>query len=161
VIAAAGSVIELNGYRRFGFLCILSIVAPGVLFLMTKPDMSQYGGLSALAVGATAYLCLCRVQQTHRGRVLWIGILGLLVVKILVECIIDAPIFARSGSLPFRVLPSAHIVGIAAAVIARASERITIQKCHDLRRSNSHISIGKKEVPIKTIQSVVSEANSG
>jgi len=94
VLAAAGCATELSGYRRFGFLCILSPGIPGCLYLALQPDLTQYGGLSALATGATAYLCLSRAQQTCRDRGLWMVIFFLLIVKIFIEGVIDAPLFA-------------------------------------------------------------------
>jgi hypothetical protein len=36
-------------------------------------------------------------------------------VKIFVEGAIDTPIFTQMGSSPFRVLPSAHVVGVVSA----------------------------------------------
>jgi hypothetical protein len=88
-----------------------------MLFLGIKPDLRQYGGLSAVATGAAAYFCLCRVQTASRDRMLWITILALLIVKIFVEGAIDTPIFTQIGSTPFRVLPSAHAVGVVSAAV--------------------------------------------
>lgn len=122
VFAAAGCATELAGCRRFGIMCILAIVGPGLLFLTTKPDLTQYGGLSALATGTTAFLCLCQAQQACRDRWLWLTILILLIVKIFVEGFIDVPIFAQPASVPFKVLPSAHAVGVAAAAVVFVSK---------------------------------------
>jgi rhomboid family GlyGly-CTERM serine protease len=139
VFVTAGCLIELAGYRRFGLVCVLTIVAPGLFFLVTKPDLAQYGGLSALATGATAYLCLYRTQQHCRDRRLWMTIFALLIVKIFVEGIIDAPIFAQSDTVPFRVLPSAHTIGIAGAVVVFVSERWKLTKCHFAKNVNDYI----------------------
>lgn len=115
VLAAAGCVTELAGYRRFGFVCVLSALVPGLLFLLTNPDLARYGGLSAVATGASAYFCLCRAHQASRDRWLWYALLALVTVKIVVEGASYEPIFARPAGMPFRVLPSAHAVGLAAA----------------------------------------------
>ncbi|MEN6317749.1 MAG: rhombosortase [Syntrophaceae bacterium] len=115
VFTAAGCAIEFTGYRRFGFICIMAIVFPGVLFLGTEPELGQYAGLSAVATGATTYFCLCRAHTASRDRILWVTILVLLIVKIFVEGAIDTPIFAQIGNSPFRVLPSAHAVGVVSA----------------------------------------------
>jgi hypothetical protein len=61
------------------------------------------------------------------------AIFALLVVKILIEAIIDAPIFAQPSSVAFRVLPSAHIIGVAAAAAALLSERWKMPKCRYVR----------------------------
>lgn len=116
VFTAAGCAIECTGRRRFGYVCMLAIVLPGLLFLGTKPDLGWYGGLSAVATGAAAYFCLCRVQAASRNRMVWVTILVLLIAKIFVEGAVDTPLFTRIGSTPFRVLPSAHAVGVASAV---------------------------------------------
>lgn len=139
VLAAAGCVIEFSGYRRFGLMCVLAIVVPTLLFLAIKPDMIRYGGLSAPATGAVAYLCLGRAQQTCRDKGLWMTILCLLLVKICAEGVIDAPIFAKPAGLPFRVLPSAHLIGVAAAVVALVSDRRNFPKDIDVRRSADDI----------------------
>jgi len=138
VFAAAGYVIELAGYRRFGCVCILTMVIPSLLFLAAKPDLIQYGGLSALSTGTTAYLCLCRAQQASRDRWLWLVLFALLVGKIFIEGGIDAPIFAQSASRPFRVLPSAHAVGVAAAAAIFVSERRRMPKCHFVKGTDNY-----------------------
>ncbi len=130
VFAAAGCVTELAGHQRFGFVCILAIAVPGLVFLATKPDLTRYGGLSALATGTVAYLSLCQAQQARRDRWLWIALFALLPVKILVEAGIEAPIFAQASSTAFRVLPSAHAVGVAAAAVVFVSKGRRAPKCH-------------------------------
>jgi hypothetical protein len=45
-------------------------------------------------------------------------------MKITAENVLDTPLFARPAALPFQVLPSAHIVGVAAAAVAFVSERM-------------------------------------
>jgi len=132
VFTVAGCVTELSGYRRFEFVCLPAVVLPGLLFLAIDPDLHRYGGLSALAIAATAYLCLCRAQQTRGGRGLWIAILALLLAKILVECVIGEPIFAQSAGVFFRNLPAAHAVGVAAAAVAFVRQRRNLWKCNSI-----------------------------
>jgi len=47
-------------------------------------------------------------------------LLTALLVQIDVEGFVDSPLFALPDDTPFRVLPSAHVVGVAAAVMAVA-----------------------------------------
>lgn len=123
VLVAAGTTIELAGYRRFGWVALLSITVPGVLFLASKPELARYGGLSSVAVGATAYLCLHRAARLEGGRWLWMALFAVLLGKILAESFLAAPLFARSATEAFRVLPSAHLSGLVVATLIFFSEK--------------------------------------
>jgi len=117
VFIAAGWRIEVAGYRRYGLVCCLAAVVPGSLFLLFSPELARYGGLSGLATGAVVYLCLCEAYRTGGNRVPWLAILALTVMKVFVESVTGAPLFASEATMPFRVLPAAHSIGIAAALI--------------------------------------------
>jgi len=125
--AAAGLRIEAAGYRGYRLVCGLAAFIPGLVFLFTSPELTRYGGLSGLAVGAVVYLCLCEVKETGRNRLLWITILALTGMKTVAEAVTGTPVFAASGNVPFRVLPSAHVFGCAAAVVAFALVRSLLQ----------------------------------
>jgi rhomboid family GlyGly-CTERM serine protease len=117
VFSAAGWVVEMSGYRGFWIVCVFSAVMPGLFFLLTSPDLARYGGLSGLAVGAVAYLCLNRAGELDRKRTLWLAVLALMAVKIVVETGASTPLFVRTESLSFRVLPSVHAIGYIGALI--------------------------------------------
>ncbi|MFA7383941.1 MAG: rhombosortase [Desulfurivibrionaceae bacterium] len=123
VLVAAGTTVELEGYRRFGWVALLSIAVPGVLFLASKPELARYGGLSSVAVGATAYLCLHRAARLDGGRWLWMALFAVLLGKILAESLLAAPLFARSAEVPFMVLPSAHLIGLVVATLLFFTEK--------------------------------------
>ena len=110
--------IEHFGYRKFGLACLLATIFPGILFMTMKPELAEFGGLSSVATGAVAYGCLCKAREDTKGRVTWLALLGLLVAKILVESITGNPLFVQPDGLPFRVLASAHLIGLCAGVIA-------------------------------------------
>jgi len=117
VFAAASWAIHASGFRGFWWVCGFSIVIPGLMFLLAFPELERYGGLSGLATGAVAYLCLCGAQSYRRNRPIWIAGLLLTGIKIILEVTTGTPIFAHAESLTFRVLPSAHLAGFIGALI--------------------------------------------
>jgi len=82
-----------------------------------SPELARDGGLSGLATGAVAYLCLWEANRTGRNRIPWFAILAFTVLKVMVEFVTGTPLFASAATVPFRVLPAAHSIGIAAALI--------------------------------------------
>jgi hypothetical protein len=85
---------------------------------MSWPEIARYGGLSGLATGAVAYLCLCELKRSGRNKIIWLAILALIGIKTVVETVTCAPIFASAADMPFLVLPSVHAFGCAAALAA-------------------------------------------
>ncbi|MCJ7824740.1 MAG: rhombosortase [Anaerolineales bacterium] len=118
VFGAAGWAIEAAGYRGFWFVCAIAAIIPGLTFMLASPELARYGGLSGLATGAVAYLCLCKTQETGGSRIIWLAILALMGVKTIVEIVTNTPIFVLTDSMPFRVLPSVHAFGCAGALAA-------------------------------------------
>ena len=116
VFGAACFAIETESYRGFWLVCILSAIIPSLIYLLTLPELERYGGLSGLATGAAVYFCLCKVLHTRKNRIIWLFILVIMALKIVVETAIDAPLFVRTGSIPFRMLPSVHIFGYLGAL---------------------------------------------
>jgi rhomboid family GlyGly-CTERM serine protease len=117
VFAAAGFAITAERYRGFVTVCILAAVLPGVLSLLTLPELERYGGLSGLATGAAAYFCLCSALTKRKQRFIWVAILICMAAKIAVEAATSSLVFVQAGNEPFRVLPLAHIAGYSGALI--------------------------------------------
>ncbi len=115
VLGAAGWIVRARGHRGFSVVCCLSAVVPGIYLLLAAPRLEHYGGLSGLATGAVAYLCLCEISRAEGDRTLWVAILVLTLAKIVVETAAPAPIFAGTGEVGFDVLPSAHAIGCLAS----------------------------------------------
>jgi rhomboid family GlyGly-CTERM serine protease len=118
VFGAAGWAIENARYRKFWLVCGMAAIGPGLLYLLTAPQLAVYGGLSGLATGAVAYLCLCEMAKTGKSRPVWLAILLLMGMKILVEAARGEAIFVQAAGIPFRVLPLVHAVGVGGAVVA-------------------------------------------
>jgi len=116
VFGVAGLAINAAGFRCFWLVCSFAAVIPSLLFLLAFPELERYGGLSGLATGAAAYFCLCSAHKSRKNRMIWLGILALMGTKIFVEATMGAPIFVQAESIPFRVLPSVHILGYLGAL---------------------------------------------
>lgn len=117
VFAAAGLTVEASGYRGFTFVCGFAAIVPGIYLLLTSPEITRYGGLSGLATGAVAYLCLCEMGGAGRGRIPWLVILALVCMKIAVESVFHVSIFVVSKNIAIYVLPSVHAIGCAGAFV--------------------------------------------
>lgn len=130
VFSIAGITINFHGFRNFWLLCGFTSVISGILFLLFLPDLVQYGGLSGLATGAVAYFCLCSAIKSRKNRWIWLSIIALMVIKILIESMLEVPLFAQVERISFRVVPLAHITGIFAAAITMMGiwPNITLQR---------------------------------
>jgi rhomboid family GlyGly-CTERM serine protease len=118
LFGAAGFAIAYHRYRGLWMVCAFSTVIPSLLFLVTLPHLERYGGLSGLATGAVAYFCLCRALRTKEKRMIWLFILVGTGIKIMAETVTGFPLFVEIDGIPFRVLPSAHIIGYLGAFAA-------------------------------------------
>ena len=116
VFGAAGWVIESKKIWGFWILCLFSSLSSGLIFLWAMPELMFYGGLSGLATGAVVYLCLYEVKTTGKERLIWLTILVLIGVKIIIEVTTSNSLFVHIDT-NFQLLPAAHILGYAGAVI--------------------------------------------
>ena len=116
IFATAGFTVSHAGFPYFRAVCFLSAFVPGVVYLMFFPDLEYYGGLSGMATGAVVFYCLCTIFMTGKRKTVWVLIPALTVLKIVMEYKIDSPVFVDAGTAGFVVLPSAHIIGYAAAL---------------------------------------------
>lgn len=114
---AAGWLTEANRFRFLGVLCGATAVGSGLAFLLLKPEMARYGGLSGVATGAVVYFCLCRAATQVANRFLWLAIPLFVGIKIAVELATGGSLFVSMEGQPFRVVPLAHVVGFAVALL--------------------------------------------
>lgn len=118
VLGTAGWVIETGEYGHLWLVCALAALIPGTVYILGAPELAVYGGLSGLATGAVAYLCLGNLFSKGRKRMLWIVILMLMVGKIIAEAALHVPVFARAEDVPFRALSLVHVTGMLGAATA-------------------------------------------
>jgi rhomboid family GlyGly-CTERM serine protease len=123
VFGVAGGAIEAAGQRGFRLMLSLAACIPSLMFLLALPEIERFGGLSGLATGAVAYLCLCQMARARRGRLAWIVMLALIGIKIMAEIAVAAPLFAQADGVAFRSLPCVHVLGYLAALAAAARGR--------------------------------------
>ncbi len=116
VFGIAGLAINASGFRNFWLVCSSSIIIISLFYLMALPELGRYGGLSGLATAAVAYFCLCSAVTTRKNRMIWLLLLLFMIVKIAIETTMGNPIFAQIAKAPYRVLPSAHILGFLCAL---------------------------------------------
>lgn len=117
VFGAAGFAIHASGFRRFWMVCGFAALLPGLVFFVASPEIERYGGLSGLATGAVAYFCLCNVFNTRKNRYIWLSILLFMGIKIMIEATTGASLFVQTGGVPFRVLPSVHLIAFLGAFV--------------------------------------------
>lgn len=118
VFIFAGFAVTGSRFPCFWIVCAISISLPGLILLLAIPNIKYYGGLSGAATGAAVYFCLYSFFSTEKKRGIWLLILGVILIKIIIEAVINEPIFAHAGEIPFRVLPEAHAAGCLGAVAA-------------------------------------------
>lgn len=122
VLGAAGWAVETFGYRNLWLVCVLAAIIPGIVYILGAPELAVYGGLSGLATGAVAYLCLVNLFSEGHNRSLWMVILILMVLKIVAEAAMGDPVFARVDGVAFRALPLVHVAGLFGAAGAALRE---------------------------------------
>ena len=110
------TLVQAAGFRGLWLVCTLATIPPGLVLLMSFPEIERYGGLSGWATGAATYCCLCSMYKSKNNRVLWMVILAAMGSKIFIEAATGVPLFAQVAIIPFRVLPSVHLVGFLGAV---------------------------------------------
>lgn len=118
IFSIAGFAVNGSRFPCFWIVCSISISLPGLTFILAIPEIEYYGGLSGAATGAAAYFCLCSFFNARKRREIWLVILVVILTKILFEAVMNEPIFARAGEIPFRVLPEAHVAGCLGAIAA-------------------------------------------
>ncbi|MEO6874984.1 MAG: rhombosortase [Opitutaceae bacterium] len=102
------------------------LVCPAVIsasLLIGEPTLQLYAGLSGLASGVLVFLALVQLSQNNAEPTwMWVGIFGLVVVKIALETVTGESLLVQDFA-GFRVVPLAHISGACSGVVAWAIMR--------------------------------------
>lgn len=129
MFSVAGVWLERRNRPLYGWLIGLTALASGLWFLVFMPDMARYGGLSGVVSAMVVYLALTEMRQPGPARALWVAILLLFAAKVGYEILIGQTLFAAPDTIPFQVVPAAHIVGaLTAAVLFHGSRRRRLVK---------------------------------
>lgn len=118
VFAVFGGLVENINRCALVTIYVFTALAAGISYLWFVPEMAFYGGLSGQATGLVAYFALYKISMCGDRKNLWPLLLVMLLVKISVEWFSGTAIFSANQTTSFTVLPSAHLWGIAGAVIA-------------------------------------------
>lgn len=112
----AGWIVESKNYRHFPAMCLSAAFAICTVLLRTAPDMRYYGGLSGLACAAIGFGALHGASEPPPFRTICRLVLVLLPLKLVIEVITQTPLLPYEASRAFVAMPSAHVVGLLAAV---------------------------------------------
>ena len=124
VFLAAGLWLERIAPRLARGFYLLAPPAISGALLWGEPALERYAGLSGLAAGLLVLLALVQLQPgTREPRWFWLAVLALVAVKVGVETTTQTPLLARFDA-GVRVVPLAHLAGIACAVAAFLVSRI-------------------------------------
>ena len=118
VFLVAGGWLEWITPRLTRWFYLLAPPAISAALLWGDPTLERYAGLSGLATGVLVLLALVQLRRDTGGSPwFWPAVLLLVAVKVVVESLGPAPLFARFDP-SLRVVPLAHLGGIACALIA-------------------------------------------
>jgi len=118
VFVAAGGWLEWILPRPARWFYLLAPPVISAALLVGEPTLARYAGLSGVATGVLVLLALVQWRRDAAAPVwFWPAVLALVAVKVAVEARGTTPLFARFDP-DIRVVPLAHLGGIACAAIA-------------------------------------------
>ena len=123
VLLAAGTWLECVRPGRLWRHALVVTPFISLAILVLEPGLQAYGGLSALATGAVVLLGLHQLRTPDASRLLWIGVLGLVVLKCAGDVLHLGPGFARYDEATVRTSTTAHAAGAIVAVLQFAAGR--------------------------------------
>jgi rhomboid family GlyGly-CTERM serine protease len=115
VLVPAGIWAERIAPGRTRWLLALAPALIGALLLMLEPTLLRYGGLSGLTAGMVAFLAFEQSSRRQSDAWFWWVLLGLLVLKILIELYSGRPLFAALADPGVRPEPLAAVAGVVCA----------------------------------------------
>ena len=115
-LLAVGSIVEVRGARYLGLVYIVAGLAVGLVLYWQLPQLRYFGGLSGIVSAAAAYLCLAGACEKGPRRMLFALALGLVTLKIALECVLDRSLLAAALPQSVVSLPQSHLAGAGAAL---------------------------------------------
>lgn len=113
----AGTIIELQGYRLFPLLWLLSSLLIGIVLFTLKPELNLYAGLSGVVSAAVAYLCLHGITEKGVWRWLCAATLAGLIAKTIIELGTGSSVMILMSEESFVPVPLSHLAGIITALL--------------------------------------------
>lgn len=115
VLVPTGIWLERFWPGRARLLMIFAPAVIGVTLFTLDPALSRFAGLSGLTAGTLTLLALTHISLRTHDNWFWRGILGLVVLKILAETLVDHPFFAQFVQEDVHAVPLAHVAGLMCA----------------------------------------------
>lgn len=121
-LGVAGWIIETQKLRNFGWLCLLAPWLISGVLLVVEPQMKWFGGLSALAACAVAYMALCGLHDGGMWRWVCLSTLVGLIGKVVYEIITGHMLFVTTVNQQVAVSTASHISGVLVALAFYAEQ---------------------------------------
>ncbi len=115
VLVPAGIWVERIAPGRTRWMLALAPGLIGALLLMLEPTLLHFGGLSGLTAGVLTLLVFEQTSRRGGDAWLWWAMLGLLVLKILIELYSGRSLFAPVADPGLRPVPLAAVAGVVSA----------------------------------------------
>jgi rhomboid family GlyGly-CTERM serine protease len=130
-LGIAGWMIETQKLRNFGWLCLLAPWFISSALLVFEPQMQWFGGLSALATTAVAYLALCGLHDSADWRWVCLALLLGIVGKIAFEITTGRMMFVSGANNSITVCTSSHVAGVLIALVFYGWTTFVNRPCED------------------------------
>jgi rhomboid family GlyGly-CTERM serine protease len=112
VLVPTGVWLERYWPRRARILFVVAPIAIGSVLMVLDPELSRYAGLSGVASGVLVLLALTQLASSANDRWFWRAVLGLIVLKLVAEMLVQRPYFARFVAGDVYAVPLAHLTGV-------------------------------------------------
>jgi rhomboid family GlyGly-CTERM serine protease len=116
-----GAALLLLGFVRSRLVWLALPPVIGATFLVTRPELASYAGLSGVLHGVFALACF-EIARTSRGveRVLALAALLGVIAKAVTESITGTPLFTGTFDMGGATVFEAHLAGVVCALLAIA-----------------------------------------
>ncbi|MGE3167144.1 MAG: rhombosortase [Planctomycetota bacterium] len=138
-----GSMAERVSWARMWVTVLVSALAISGTFLLYRPELASYRGLSGIDSACVGFLLAHGWLQASRGDrgLRWLVVLGsvLFISKIGYECLYGGMLFVDGAATAMTVVPEAHGVGLLAGIAVRlwrrARKAASTQTCRERART--------------------------
>jgi rhomboid family GlyGly-CTERM serine protease len=119
----AGALVESRGRRHLCAVFLITAVSICTFFLVARPEMTAYGGLSGVACAALTYLALLGLDDAWPWRTVYRLALVVVAVKLCVECTTGASLLPYPS--PGMCVPvwEAHAIGCGVGALYFSAQR--------------------------------------
>ncbi len=110
-LLVAGVIVERDGAACYAALLAVSALVIGLVVLATLPALRYFGGLSGVVVAVVVYLCLAGLRARGLWRAVCATVLGLVVLKLIVELATGEALLAGTLGDGIVAVPQSHVAG--------------------------------------------------